>query len=74
MANSPRIFAENLFTLVMNPRDGRGFRIPNRKTSLTNTIFFPGMQRKMRRSESAPRTSGIRTIPYYIRTRKAVYS
>jgi lipopolysaccharide export LptBFGC system permease protein LptF len=69
MANSPRIFAGNLFTLDMNPRDGRHFRIPNTKTSLTNTKLFPGMQRKMRRSESAPRTSGIRTIPYYIRTR-----
>jgi hypothetical protein len=33
MANSPRIFAGNLFTLDMNPRDGRDFRVPNRKTS-----------------------------------------
>jgi NAD-dependent SIR2 family protein deacetylase len=46
--------------------ENSGFRI--QKMRLTNTIFFPGMQRKMCRSESAPRTSGIRTIPYYIRT------
>jgi hypothetical protein len=51
------------------PTRGWGFRSPNTKSSLTNTKIFPGMQRKMRRSESAPRTSGIRTIPYYIRTR-----